>query len=156
MRRLSNEQLEKFPYPNLIAEFIESGYSIFTLGRHMGLPGRRKEDDPEIWGKLRGEIDIMTSEALGLSRLYNTSLDYLFSHELKVIDGRPYAYFRWLEWNQKVERELQFSKDLTEIGRALREKPLLLKVMETVLGLDAEQQKEFYEMIKEAGLVGKA
>ena len=86
MRRLSNEQLEKFPYPNLIAEFIESGYSICTLADHMGLPGRRKEDDLEVWGKLRGEIDIMASESFGLSRLYNVNPDYLFSHELKVIE----------------------------------------------------------------------
>lgn len=34
-KRLSNEELSKFPYPNLIAELIESHYSICTLGDHM-------------------------------------------------------------------------------------------------------------------------
>ena len=69
-KRLSNEELSKFPYPNLIAELIESHYSICTLGDHMGLGSRRQEDDPEIWAKLKGLRKITASEAIGLARLF--------------------------------------------------------------------------------------
>lgn len=50
--KLSNDELRKYPYPNLMAEIIESGYSICTIAEHMALPGRRQEDDAEVWGEI--------------------------------------------------------------------------------------------------------
>lgn len=35
-KRLSNEELSKYPYPNLIAEIIESGYGLHTISDFMG------------------------------------------------------------------------------------------------------------------------
>lgn len=46
-KRLSVEQLKHLKYSNLMAELIESRYSICTVADHMGL-GRRKEDDSEV------------------------------------------------------------------------------------------------------------
>lgn len=131
--KLSNEELQKFCYPNLIAELIESGYSICTCGEHMGLKGRRQEDDPEVWGKLSGAIDIVSSEAFGLSRLFGVELKYLFSDKLAIVDGMPIAHFHWYEWNQKMEREYNERRAREEIERELREKPYLLDFMKAAV-----------------------
>ncbi len=125
-QRLSNDELQKFKYPNLIAELIESGYSICTCADHMGL-GIREENDPEIWGKLRGEIEIFASEALGLARLYGVGADYLFSDELKTIYGMTYAFCRWSDYNAKRDKEHQEYLTRQEIERELRKKPYLLE-----------------------------
>lgn len=103
-KKLTNEQINTFPYPNLIAELIESGYSICTLGEHMGLEGRRSENDPQIWSKLRGQDEIMASEAFGLARLFNTECEYLFSSELTEIDGMSAAYWRWFYENVRMKK----------------------------------------------------
>ena len=65
-KKISNQQLSEFKYPNLIAELIESGYSICTCSDHMGL-GRRQENDQEIWDKLKGKRKMSLSEAKGLA-----------------------------------------------------------------------------------------
>ncbi len=93
-RKLSAEELKQYPYPNLIAEWIASGYSVCTLGTHMGLPGRREEDDPEMMDKLHGRAEIMANEALGLSRLFGASMEYLFSRDLSTDGDQPIAYAR--------------------------------------------------------------
>lgn len=92
-RKISNSELSKFKYPNVAAELIESRCSICTLADHMGL-GRRKEDDPEIWAKLRGEKEITAQEALAISRLFRADFKYLFSTELQVFSGKTMAYWR--------------------------------------------------------------
>ena len=48
-KKMSNEELQKCPYPNLIAELIESGYSICTLGTHMGLGDHCEQADYNIF-----------------------------------------------------------------------------------------------------------
>lgn len=128
-KKLSNEELQRFPYPNLIAELIESGYSICTLGDHMGLGSRRPEDDPEIFAKLRGENEITASEVIGLCKLFNVNPEYLFSKELKTLRGKTFAYHRWYDWNQRMKREYIESCKREEIERELREKPYLLDFM---------------------------
>ena len=35
-KRLTNEELQEYKYPNLKAEIIESGYSMRTICEHMG------------------------------------------------------------------------------------------------------------------------
>ena len=52
---LTNEELNLFKYPNLMAEVRETTYSICTIADHMGLSKPyRKEDDVETWNKLIG------------------------------------------------------------------------------------------------------
>lgn len=63
-RNYDPETLSKYKYPNLVAEFMESGYSICTLSEHMGL-GRRKENDPLMKEKLFGSDEITCAEAAG-------------------------------------------------------------------------------------------
>ena len=104
-KKLSNEELQTFPYPNLIAELIESGYSICTLGEHMGLDGRREQDDPEILGKLRGREGIPATEAIGLCKLFNVGFSYLFNSKLETMGGKPLAYHRRYEWDRQKEKE---------------------------------------------------
>lgn len=102
---VSMDELKKFKYPNLIAELCESHYSICTLGEHMGLGHRRKENDPEVWAKLRGEEDMLASEAFGLARLFGADPDYLFADTLTMIGDYPMAVIRWMDSNREREQD---------------------------------------------------
>lgn len=146
--KLTVEQLEQFPYPNLIAELIESGYSICTLGEHMGLKRRRKEDDQEIWGKLRGEIEITAQEGFALARLFGTNVEYLFKDHLSHFNGKSAAYWRWIEENRWKEEELQRICERDEIEACLREKPQLTKLMRKIMDLSDDQLDEYLDILK--------
>lgn len=103
-QKLSIEELNKYPYPNLIAEIIYSGYSFNTIGDFMGIGAKvnghyRTQDDKEILDRLNGTVEISAIEALGLAHYYNISFEYLFSKTLTVNAGKPEAYWRWLEEN---------------------------------------------------------
>lgn len=139
MRRLSIEELQRYPYPNLMAEIIESGYSICTVGEHMGLGRYLPEDSPEIWGRLTGNTEILFSEADGLVRLFGADFEYLFSHELRLISEKPYAYWRWLEENKRRKRELMEYRMRQKIDEALKEKPYLLKMVSVIVSMSEEE-----------------
>lgn len=147
-QKLTNEELQKFPYPNLIAELIESGYSICTLSEHMGLE-RRQEDDPEIWAKLKGEKDILANEAFGLARLFNAKFEYLFDHELNVLgDGKTYAAVRWFHENRRRDQEYREYQEREEIYKALKEKPYLYEFMKMALSLDSDEVKALTQALR--------
>lgn len=148
-QRLSNEELRKFKYPNLIAELIESGYSICTCADHMGL-GRREENDPEIWDKLRGEKELYTSEASGLSQLFGVNFDYLFSDQLKTISGMTYAFCRWSDYNAKRDKEYQEYLTRQEIERELRKKPYLLDFIREATHWTEKEVEEAIAKLKTA------
>lgn len=94
INNLKNDDLQKFRYPNLIAEFLEAGYSLCTLSEWMGY-GRCEENDFTIKNKLYGYIDITIEEASKLGKLFMCDLDYLFHEKLKVAeDGLTYAHVR--------------------------------------------------------------
>lgn len=131
-KRLSNEELSRCKYPNLMAEITESTYSICTIAEHMKL-GKRKEDDPEVWGMLNGTIELRASNMYGLMRLYNAEYEYLFSETLQVIDGKPLAYWHWYERNQKQQRELEELQALSRIYSTLRDKRYLTRYVQAVL-----------------------
>lgn len=125
--RFTNEELQRFPYPNLISEWRESGYSICTLAEHMGIGLYRSEDDPETLGKLRGAEKITTSEAIGLCRLFGVEMDYLFSKELKVISDMPAAYWRWYDENKKMKAMCSIPAEVNK---------LLLELLTEMKGLN--------------------
>lgn len=131
-KRLSNEELSRCKYPNLMAEITESTYSICTIAEHMKL-GRRKEDDPEVWGMLNGTIELRASNMYGLMRLYNAEYEYLFSETLQVIDGKPSAYWHWYERNQEQQRELERMRALSKISDTLHNKSYLAGYIQSVL-----------------------
>ena len=131
-KRVSNEELSKCKYPNLIAETLECTYSICTIAESMGL-GRRKEDDPEVWGLLNGTIELRASNMYGLMRLYNAEYEYLFSETLQVIDGKPSAYWHWYERNQEQQRELERMRALSKISDTLHNKSYLVGYIQSVL-----------------------
>lgn len=121
MRREYNFNiLPKYRYPNLVAEFMESGYSICTLSEHMG-NGRCKEDDAGINAKIFGDEEIPAQEALGLAQLFGCKLDYLFSHELEMIGDVPVAYIRHYDSNKRLEQEMKLFKISEEIRRTLKQ-----------------------------------
>lgn len=128
-QKKSNEELMQYPYPNLMAELIGSGYSICALADHMGLGSHRKEDDPEVWAKLKGDCEISCSETLELARLFGVKADYLFSHDLKIISGTPMAYLQWYDENKGKERKRREYQVREEIICELREKTYLLDFM---------------------------
>lgn len=101
-KKYDPEKLSQYKYPNLVAEFMESGFSICTLAEHMGL-GSQEEDDPLINAKLFGKTEVFLNEAVGLTKLFQCDAKYLFSHELGMIWGIPIAYIRHnLLWRKTV------------------------------------------------------
>lgn len=137
---LTNEELNNFIYPNLIAEVRETTYSICTIADHMGLSRPyRKEDDAETWDKLIGNRELLCDEALGLSRLFGVSLEYLLNKKLKTVDGKPAAYYRWFDAHEKQRNELGQIRETRKIERELREKPYLLEFMKIAVTLNNEQ-----------------
>ena len=146
--RLSIELLNKYKYPNLIAELIESGYSICTVGDHLGMGAYRKEDDKEVWDKLKGDTEIFASEALALSKLFDTKMEYLFSKNLEVIDEKPIAYYRWFDDNREKEKELKRIEDIQTIEKALEEKPYLLKFFMISLDCSSNQIGKVIKMLR--------
>lgn len=141
--KLSNDELNKYPYPNLMAEIIESGYSICTVAEHMGLPRRRQQYDAEVWGKLKGDVDILASEAIWLSHLYNVKMEYLFDDKLQVMCGMSLAYWRWRGWNEKIKREESQRQLVRKIQNTLMNRPELIQLFKELITLDADQLQEF-------------
>lgn len=115
LSELTNEMLSTYKYPNLMAEVKESTYSICTIAEHIGLGRYRKEDDSKVWSKLTGREEILYDEALGLARLFDTKIEYLFSHELNIIDGQTAAYWRWFDFHQEAQRESEIFKARNKI-----------------------------------------
>lgn len=137
---LTNEELNNFIYPNLIAEVRETTYSICTIADHMGLSRPyRKEDDAETWDKLTGKRDLLCGEAFGLSQLFNVSPEYLYSKELKTVNGKTAAYSRRFDAHEKQRNELEQIREIRKIERELREKPYLLEFMKVAVTLNNEQ-----------------
>lgn len=120
-RKYDFEDLKQCRYPNLVAEFMETGYSICTLDAHMGLGRHRPENDPEINAKLFGDGEITYDEAVALARLFNCGADYLFSEELKEVEGLPFAYVRHCDENKREEKGLDESRMLRTICEELKE-----------------------------------
>ena len=115
--------LSAYKYPNLMAEVKESTCSICTIAEHMGLGRYRKEDDLKVWSKLTGREEILCDEAFGLARLFNTGIEYLFSHELNIIDGQTAAYWRWFDFHSEAQRKSEIFKARSEIMNELKAKP---------------------------------
>lgn len=148
-RRLANEELRKFYYPNLVAEWRESRYSFCTLGEHMGLGCHRQENDPEIWAKLRGEISITAEEAVGLASLFGVKLDYLFSKELKTLGDMPVAYWRWLESNRRMDEQSKIFHEMERLGQEVKEKPYLLEFFTMISKMKEEELNLLVDILKE-------
>lgn len=146
--KISVTKLKDFPYPNLVAEYFESGYHICTLADHMGL-SISQEDCDFVKRKLEGVNEILYTEALGLARLFSVDLNYLFDHELKVFSGESLAYWRWLESNQKKVRELKEMKERKDIEIALRENPELFEFMKLARTLNVEEVEHLTEYINQ-------
>lgn len=147
-RKYDVATLTQYRYPNLVAEFMETGYSICTLSEHMG-HGRRQENDPEINSKLFGSEDIFASEAFGLARLFGCKVEYLFSNELEMFGDMPIAYIRHYDSNKRQERELEVFRTSEEIRRTLAEKPYLLEFMKEALTWTSEQVQQVTEMLQD-------
>lgn len=157
-KKLSNEELNKCKFPNLIAEIIESGYSTSTLADFMGLGAKkngkyRKEDDPEVWNKINGQKEMLASHIVGLAKYYGVKIEYLSSYELTIQSGKPLAYWRWYENNQKKKKELERLKTIGEIEYTLYSEPYLLEFMKCVIGLKLKQEqlRELTEYMMQKG-----
>ena len=146
--RLSNEELRKFSYPNLVAEIIESGYGMHTISDFMG-HGNTYSTEVMIKAKVFGKDEILASEALGLAHYFNCEMRYMFSHELSVINGKPMAYWRWLDENKRKQEEHERSKAILEIYEELKAKPYLINFLKQCIKLNAEQREMVLEMLKE-------
>lgn len=96
---LKYEDIEKSPYPNLLAELKESGYSIARLSECM--TGHTcAEDDPNVWSKLKGESPFLAAEVVSLAELFKMEPKYLFGSKLERVGGTPCAA---QHWKQKKE-----------------------------------------------------
>lgn len=146
-KRLSVEQLKHLKYPNLMAELIESRYSICTVADHMGL-GRRKEDDSEVWGKIQGNIEITCKEAVGLARLFGVKFEYLFSDELILFGSDPIAVVRWAEENKRRDQESLDNKVIFEAYEKLRKNRVFLETIKPILKLSNDELKSLMMMLE--------
>lgn len=146
-KRLSVEQLKHLKYPNLMAELIESRYSICAVADHMGL-GIRKEDDPEVWGKIQGNIEITSKEAAGLARLFGVRFEYLFSDKLSLLDGDPIAVLRWEEKNRRRDQESLDNKVIFEAYEKLRKNRVFLETIKFILKLSDDELKSLMMMLE--------
>ncbi len=149
LSELTIEDLRSFKYPNLMAEVKETTYSICTIAEHMGLPRPyRKEDDAETWNKLTGQAEVTSVEAIGVACLFGVNIDYLFSDELRVIDGETLAHWRWLDVKERNKKEREQLKQIRKIEKELRGNPNLLEIMRILITFDNEQLDEFISMIE--------
>lgn len=153
MEELSIKDLQKYPYPNLMAEIKESNYSICTIGDHMRLGKYLPENSPEVWDRLTGKKELLTSEAVALSNLFGVELKYLFDDELTVINEKPLAYWRWIRHNKRREREFMEYKVRQGIDRALREKPFLLPFISQIITMSEEEISAALAEMKKGGTV---
>lgn len=142
--------LHKFKYPNLMAEFCESGYSICTMSDHMG-HGRCREDDEVIWGKLKGTIDINIREVVGLAKLFNTNVNYLFADNLDMRGGYPVAYYRHYESNKRQEEDARIFSLSQQVWNDLKEKPYLTELIEMILSIGEQQAQEVMGVLSGSG-----
>lgn len=147
--KMTNEKLKKYPFPNLMAEISESGYSICTIGDHMGLGSHCQEDDPEVWGRLRGDIELSAHEAIGLVCLFNCTYEYLVSSELSVVGEKSVAYYRWYDSNLEREYDIKASDLGYKILAELREKPYMYEFMKMAIGLNEDEIKAATKMLTE-------
>lgn len=139
---MSIEKMKQCKYPNLIAEFAESHYSICTLSEHMGL-GRCKEDNKMIWAKLFGTEELNLNEAVGLMRLFGVDADYLLSEELAMYGDVTMAYLRHYESNRRAKEEFRLHQIAEDIRYGLKEKLYLADFMREVLSWTEEQVNRY-------------
>lgn len=150
-RNYDPEKLSLYKYPNLVAEFMESGYSIYTLSEHMGL-GRRQENDPLINAKLFGDEEVLYGEAIGLSKLFGCKIEYLFSDTLEKFSDKPVAYIRHYESNKQQERDMELYRLSEEIRCAIRERQYLMDFMRFALSCTEKQIQYMMEKAMETKL----
>lgn len=105
-KRISIDKLNTYPYPNLIAEIIESGYGMHTISDYMG-HGNTYDTQELVKKKLDGTCEILVSEAFGLAKYYGVEPEYLFAHTLSVINGKSKAYWRWYDENLRRKEDLK-------------------------------------------------
>lgn len=153
LQKMTNEELNRCKYPNLISEIIESGYSTSTLADFMGLGPRKNgrvwpDYDPEVWDKINGKEEMRFSHALGLCKYYGVDFGYMFSSELAVVCGKPIAYWRWLEENKKKEEELKKIKEKRAIEYKLYSRPELYELMKAAMTLTNAQIQHVCDSLK--------
>ena len=134
-KKLSIEELNRFKYPNLVAEVIESGYSMCTLSEQMGY-GRCEENDPIIRGKIFGEIGISAIEGFCLAELFRCKLEYLFSEKLSVCDGKSCAFYRHYEMNRRIEKDIEMFRLAEKLKKRMREDNEFFLFMQVAIDLD--------------------
>lgn len=100
-------------------------------------------------GKLKGDIDILASEAIGLSHLYNVKMEYLFDDKLKVLCNMPIAYWHWYERNERRKQEEAKLQMMQEIQDALKKRPELMNLFKKLIALNDEHLKQFTRLFME-------
>lgn len=139
--------LPHYKHPNLVAEFMESGYSLCTLSEHMGR-GRCEEDDIVINRKIFGDEEILAEEALGLMKLFGCKFEYLFSDKLEMFGEVPIAYIRYYESNKRQKQELELLKISEEVRKTLKSKPYLGEFMKVAMTWSEKQVRQATEMLQ--------
>lgn len=123
------KQLKDSTYPNLLAEIMESHYSICTIASYMGYRCPN-EDDPFIWDKLLGKTEIHVGEMRVLCALFKCSADYLFSDELEVLCKKPMAFYRYYEINKKKHHDMEVHRVVDEITEKVKKSEVFLKFID--------------------------
>ena len=149
-RRLSNKELQEYKYPNLMAEIIESGYSMALICDRMGHENMSEEDAKKMmYTKLRGKDIITVDEAFGLAALFRGDVAYLVSTELTIEYGAPKAHWRWVDENNRIEKELKKAREKAALKQELSEKPYLKEFIRLCIDLTEEKKEKLSQLLKE-------
>ena len=146
---MSIDELKKCRYPNLMAEFVESHYSICTVADHMGY-GERQEDDVFIWNKLLGKEELYADEVVALMRLFNVNANYLFSEELSMIGGSTFAFVRHYEENRRNELDSEIFNFCIDLRHKLKNKPYLMGIIKYLLRLPEDDTGKVIQLLEES------
>lgn len=138
-------KLNDYKYPNLVAEVIETGYSLCTVSDHMGL-GACKENDPVICGKIFGNKKILLSEGIGLCRLFDCEAGYLFAKELVDIEGKPMAYYRHCKTNKRLRESSEHQNFCSQLRIFLDNNPDLFSKIKEMVKLNRDYVEKFAEL----------
>lgn len=129
---LSENEMERYPFPNLLAEIKESGYSYATLSEWLEMP-QETESYNLIDNKLIGKSEVTFGEAEKLSRLFSCGVEYLFTDTLKKLNGRAFAYYRHYEINKQLEQDQRNFALVNEIQSYLKQYPKAYQIIKTAL-----------------------
>ena len=133
------DTLNTYKYPNLVAEYVNTGYSYCTIGEWLGFGHHCKEDDPRITGMVFDRYPITATQAFSLSKLFKCRMEYLFADTLMVEGGKPMAYWRHYATNKRLKHDLNLTKLDQKISNRMRDDYKFYLAMTVIADMEMDE-----------------